>query len=44
MIVVNLRIVVNLLILKKSADSDVTDDFVYYVESGEYIVREGVKK
>ena len=34
MIVVNLRIVVNLLILKKSADSDVTDDFVYYVESG----------
>ena len=35
MIVVNLRIVVNLVILKKSADSDVTDDFVYYVESGD---------
>ena len=35
MIVVNLRIVVNLVILKKSADSDETDDFVYYVESGD---------
>ena len=35
MIVVNLRIVVNLLILKKSADSDETDDFVYLVESGD---------
>ena len=35
MIVVNLRIVVNLVIVKKSADSDETDDFVYYVESGD---------
>ena len=34
MIVVNLRIVVNLVILKKSADSDETD-LVYYVESGD---------
>ena len=34
-IVVNLRIVVNLVIPKKSADSDETDDFVYYVESGD---------
>ena len=25
----------NLVILKKSADSDETDDFVYYVESGD---------
>ena len=35
MIVVNLRIVVNLVILKKSADSDETDDFVCYVEYGD---------
>ena len=34
MIVVNLRIVVNRVILKKSADSDETDDSVYAVDSG----------
>ena len=35
----NLRIVVNLLILKKSADSDETDDSVYagdFGDPGEY--------
>ena len=35
MIVVNLRIVVNLVILKKSANSDETDDSVYAVDSGD---------
>ena len=47
MIVVNLRIVVNLVILKKSADSDETDDFVYYLVilvNIANIVREDVKK
>ena len=31
----NLRIVVNLVILKKTADSDETDDSVYAVDSGD---------
>ena len=35
LILVNLRIVVNLVILNKSADSDETDSSVYAVDSGD---------